>query len=119
MEDKLFGKKLREIRIGSGKTIPEVSSFLISKGRKASEKTIYGWERGHSQPAPDVLLDMCEFYGVKDVLEAFGYKKMEPADVPADELSENELIFTSLPADLRQEALRYMRYLAEQEGKQK
>lgn len=118
MDDKLFGQKLREVRIESGKTVPETSVFLISRGRKASEKTIYGWERGHSQPTPDTLLDMCEFYGVNDILAAFGYKKEEPADVSADELSENERIFMSLPPDLRQEALRYMRYLVEQEDKQ-
>lgn len=118
MDDKLFGQKLRTIRVEAGKTVAETSEFLTSRGRKASEKTIYGWERGHSQPTPDTLLDMCDFYGVKDILAAFGYKKEEPADVTTDELTENELIFKSLPPDLRQEALRYMRYLAEQEGKQ-
>lgn len=44
--------------------------------------------------------------------------KKEPNTVSGDELSENERIFMSLPPELRQEALRYMRYLAEQEGKQ-
>ncbi len=118
MDDKLFGQKLRTIRMESGKSVAEISEFLTTHGHKASEKTIYGWERGHSQPTPDTLLDMCEFYGVRDILAAFGYKKEEPAGITASEFSENERIFKSLPADLRQEALRYMRYLAEQEGKQ-
>ena len=43
--------------------------------------------------------------------------KKEPAGEATGELTENERIFKSLPPDLRQEALRYMRYLAEQEGK--
>lgn len=117
MEDKEFGRKLRDLRTAANKTVSETSVFLTSRGRKASEKTIYGWERGHSQPTPDTLLDMCDFYGVSDILTAFGYKK-EPIGIVSDELSENERIFMSLPPDLRQEALRYMRYLAEQEGKQ-
>lgn len=43
--------------------------------------------------------------------------KSEPAGETTSELTENERIFKSLPPDLRQEALRYMRYLAEQEDK--
>ena len=60
---------------------------------------------------------MCEFYGVTDILGVFGYKEKEPPGIEASELSENEKLFMSLPADLRQEALRYMKYLAEQEGR--
>ncbi len=116
MEEKSFGQKLREIRTQAGKSIPEVSAYLISKGKRASEKTIYGWERGHSQPNPDTLLDLCEFYGVSDILAAFGYREAPPAVSPG-ELSETEALFMSLPAELRQEVLRYMRYLAEQQDK--
>ena len=43
--------------------------------------------------------------------------KSEPAGEATSELTENERIFKSLPPELRQEALRYMRYLAEQEDK--
>lgn len=118
MDDKEFGAKLKAARISAGKSVAAISTYLTSLGVKASEKTVYSWEAGRSQPTPDTLLDMCEFYGVKDILAAFGYKKEEPADVTADELTENEQIFKSLPPELRQEALRYLRYLAEQEGKQ-
>lgn len=117
MDDKEFSSKLKAVRISANKSVAEVSAYLTSLGRKASEKTIYSWEAGRSQPGPDVLLDLCEYYGVVDVLNAFGYKKEEPVGMTADELSENERIFMSLPPDLRQEALRYMRYLVEQEGK--
>ena len=118
MEDKDFGAKLKTVRLSAKKSVAEVSEYLTSLGRKASEITIYIWEAGRSQPTPDTLLDMCEFYGVTDVLAAFGYKKEEPADASADELSENERIFMALPPDLRQEALRDMRYLVEREGTQ-
>lgn len=118
MDAKEFGRRLKVIRTDAKKSVSEVSAYLISMGRKASEKTIYSWEAGRSQPTPDTLLDICDFYGVTDILAAFGYKKEKPADIAADELTENERIFISLPPDLRQEALRYMKYLAEQEGKQ-
>lgn len=118
MDDKEFGLRLKALRTSAGKTVADTSAYLTALGIKASEKTVYSWEAGRSQPTPDTLLDMCDFYGVTDILAAFGYKKEKPADVTTDELSENEAIFMSLPPDLRQEALRYMRYLAEQEGKQ-
>lgn len=117
MEEKSFGQKLRDIRIQSGKSIPEVSAYLVSRGKKASEKTIYGWERGHSQPSPDTLLALCEFYDVSDILAAFGYREAPPVSVSSGELSETETLFMSLPAELRQEALRYMRYLAAQQDR--
>jgi transcriptional regulator with XRE-family HTH domain len=44
-------------------------------------------------------------------------KEKEPTGIEASELSENEKLFMSLPSELRQEALRYMKYLVEQEGK--
>ncbi|MBS6236494.1 helix-turn-helix transcriptional regulator [Anaerotruncus colihominis] len=75
MDDKDFGAKLKSIRTRSGKTVPEISSFLISLGYKASEKTIYSWEAGRSQPTPDAFLDLCKFCGITDVLSTFGYKK--------------------------------------------
>ena len=80
MDDISFGKKLREIRVDSGKTVPEISNHLTSLGFKAAIQTIYGWERGHSQPTADTVMAMCEFYGVQDVLAAFGYKNGPSAD---------------------------------------
>ena len=75
MVDKEFGSKLKEIRSSSGKTVPEISAYLISLGYKASEKTIYSWESGRSQPTPDAFLDLCQFCNVVDILNVFGYKK--------------------------------------------
>ena len=78
MTDQDFCQKLREIRLFSGKSVPEVSDYLISQGIKAAPQTVYGWERGQSQPKPNTLLKMCEFYGVEDVLSAFGLNRDEP-----------------------------------------
>lgn len=70
---KSIGIILKEKRLESGLSVKEISSRLTSKGYKASEKTIYSWESGNSQPNPDALLEMCDAYGIEDILKTFGY----------------------------------------------
>ena len=72
MADAKMWEKLREMRVNAGKTVPEVSKYLQSIGMKAATQTIYGWEKGHSQPTIDTFLEMCRFYGVTDVFSYFG-----------------------------------------------
>ena len=93
MDDKEFGTKLKDIRTFSGHSVPEISAHLISLGYKASEKTVYSWEAGRSQPTPDAFLDFCRYCGVTDVMSAFGYKKVLGTDesAPRNEL-EREVI---------------------------
>ena len=97
----------------------EVVARLNMYGIEISPKSLYSYESGHRQPDADTLMALCEIYEITNPLLSFGYKKEKPADTNTgtSELTENERIFMSLPSDLRQEALRYMRYLAEQEGK--
>lgn len=68
-----IGSTLKKYRNEAKISVKQISDILISKGFKASEKTIYSWESGNSQPTPDALLIMCDAYGIKDVLSAFGY----------------------------------------------
>ncbi len=92
-----IGETLKKCRLESGKSVKEISDLLISKGFKASEKTIYSWENGNSQPTPDALLIMCKAYGVSDILTTFGY--MAPEEQPTtlaahfdgDEYTKSEL----------------------------
>lgn len=77
MSDKL-GATLRNLRKNKGYTVSEVSRYLISKGFKASEKTVYSWENGNSDPSPDALLSLCELYKVANVLDEFGYSQSVP-----------------------------------------
>jgi transcriptional regulator with XRE-family HTH domain len=95
-----IGETLKKCRLEAGFSVKEISDFLISKGFKASEKTVYSWETGNSQPSPDALLVMCKYYGVNDVLETFGYKSSlddtyEPSTLAAhfsgEEYTEDEL----------------------------
>ena len=92
-----IGETLKKCRIEAGKSVKEICDLLISKGFKASEKTIYSWEKGNSQPTPDALLIMCKAYGVSDVLGTFGYADIndEPTTIAAHfdgtEYTEDEL----------------------------
>ena len=36
-------------------------------------KTIYGWERGQTQPDADTLLILCKIYNIDNILGTFGY----------------------------------------------
>nr|DAU79036.1 MAG TPA: helix-turn-helix domain protein [Caudoviricetes sp.] len=83
-----IGKHLKSARNGAHKSVKEVSEYLRLNDMNISEKTIYGWENGHSQPSPDALLLLCSFYGIDDVLGYFGYKK-SPSD-DEDPLDEDE-----------------------------
>lgn len=75
-----IGETLKKCRIKAGKSVKEISDLLISKGFKASEKTIYSWEKNNSQPTPGALLIMCKAYGINDVLETFGYGQKKNSD---------------------------------------
>jgi Predicted transcriptional regulator len=71
--NKNIGKILKEARILSGVSVKEISDILVNKGYKASESTIYSWENENSQPTPGAFLVMCGTYGIKNVLDTFGY----------------------------------------------
>ena len=77
------GETLRKCRIAAGKSVREMSELLTANGFKASEKTIYSWENGNSQPTPDALFVMCRAYGVEDVLGTFGYAPEKTTTIAA------------------------------------
>ena len=80
-----IGEILKKCRLDSGHSVKQISDILISKGFKASEKTIYSWENGNSQPAPDAFLLMCKLYNVTDILKTFGYADTSAVDISLPE----------------------------------
>ena len=68
-----IGNVLRESRIKSKMTVEQVSNILIKQGYKASQKTVYSWENGNSRPDIEILMKLCDIYGIKDILRTFGY----------------------------------------------
>lgn len=69
-----IGETLKKFRIKSKISVKEISDILIANGFKASEKTIYSWESGNSQPTPDAFLLLCEIYKISNILMEFGYE---------------------------------------------
>ena len=69
--------------------------------------------RGQTPSVAKVQM-LADYLGVT-TSELLGEK--QPATGEGDGPSENEILFRSLPPDLQEEALRYMRYLAAQSDK--
>ncbi len=68
-----IGSTLRASRIRSKMTVEQISKILTNQGYKASQKTVYSWENGNSKPDIEILMKLCDIYGIRDVLGAFGY----------------------------------------------
>ena len=79
------GDILKNNRLRTGLSVREVSQILRTNGfERAAEKTIYSWENNNSQPTPDILLFLCNLYGIEDVLGTFGYKKTTASLSPSE-----------------------------------
>lgn len=68
---------LRDRRQELKLSVKEVAEYLAQEGKPVSTKTIYGWEKGYSQPDADTLMRLCRFYRIANVLAAFGYDEPE------------------------------------------
>lgn len=68
-----IGSVLRESRLNSKMSVEQVSKILTDQGFKASQKTVYSWENGNSRPDIEILMKLCDIYGIKDILRTFGY----------------------------------------------
>lgn len=127
---KSMGKILKESRKQKGLSVKEVSKILISKGFKASDKTIYSWENGNSEPTPDALLSLCKIYGIVDILTTFGYERnihpdyvlgddvyIEFAPAERDSLEKLQLLKTYINAFSKAQIdslVQYAKFLSEQ-----
>lgn len=89
--------KLKEFRTRSGLTINEVGDRIGKSG-----KTVSAWECGRGQPDADMLLTLCELYGVSSIAELYG----EPQ--PALSLSPDELRLLSAYRALNQQGKEYI-----------
>lgn len=68
-----IGSILRESRVNAKMSVEQVSNILTGCGYKASQKTVYSWENGNSRPDIEILMKLCDIYGIKDILRTFGY----------------------------------------------
>ncbi len=65
---KNFSETLKELRISAGFTQKQVYEKL-----GVPQSTFSSWEIGKAEPSASMTLRLCEIYGVKDILYAFGY----------------------------------------------
>lgn len=82
---------------------------VAGKESGAGKDLVSAMKRRGVLPSIEKMRLFAEYLGVT-TSELLG-EKIEPG-TPAGPPSENELIFRSLPPELQEEALRYMRYLA-------
>ncbi len=68
-----IGSILRESRVNAKMSVEQVSKILTEYGYRASQKTVYSWENGNSRPDIEILMRLCDMYGIKDILKTFGY----------------------------------------------
>lgn len=108
--------RLRELRREKGLTMKQFGSFF-----GLAESTISQYETGKRQPDNDALVKFANYFGVTiDYL--LGNGQTEQKKGPATErdrlLEDNIKLFRNLPMEKKKQALDYLRYLAEHQGKQ-
>ncbi len=72
LDRETIGKVLRKYRTEQGYTVDTVVSMLREREFSLSEKTLYGWEAGHSLPTAQLFMELCRIYGIRDVLTLMG-----------------------------------------------
>lgn len=75
MRNDNIARSLRYYRNLNHRSIGDIMNFLGKYNYDVSEKTIYAWENGSNQPRADILMLLCEYYKIDDVLSAFGYRE--------------------------------------------
>ena len=89
--------KLKEFRTRAGLTINDVGDKIGKSG-----KTVSAWECGRGQPDADMLLVLCELYGVSSIAEFYGETQ------PALSLSPDEMQLLAAYRALNQQGKEYI-----------
>ena len=89
MDKKEVGQVLREKRKQSGLKWDAILSALKSKyGIEIARSTIFGYENGHASPTPQVLMALCDLYGIQDLLHEFGVSAQQMPTLKSDGIEE-------------------------------
>lgn len=110
-----FGERLKMFCETRGLTQTQLAELV-----GVAKTTITGYEKGNREPDVAKIKKLAVSLGVTgdDLLGTEFLQKEKPTVKNDEELSDMEQIFISPPPALRQEALRYVEYLVEREGKQ-
>ena len=96
--------RLKKYREASGLTIYEVGEKIGKSG-----KTVSAWERGRGQPDADMLLTLCDVYGIKSISDLYG---TPPASLLSSDEEELLDAYRSMSAEGRAAALAAVRGLS-------
>ncbi|MCI1965859.1 MAG: helix-turn-helix domain-containing protein [Oscillospiraceae bacterium] len=108
--------RLRELRREKGLTMKQLGNFF-----GLAESTISQYETGKRQPDNEALVKFANYFDVTiDYLlgnDANREQKKEPVTERDRLLEDNIKLFRKLPPEKKKQALDYLRYLAEHQGK--
>lgn len=84
MENKSIAGILKAARAACGYTVEKVTKLLMENNNiLVRPKTLYGYESGYSVPSVNAFLALCNIYGIKDILNEFGYSNQPERTIPA------------------------------------
>lgn len=92
MKNPVIAKMLKYYRKSNNLSVDDVAAYLDECGISVANKTIYGWESCQTQPDADILLYLCKFYRITDVLGTFGYSKKKINETSTYSLKERDLV---------------------------
>ena len=76
---------IKSWRQKAGMPVKDVVIEFEHRGINISEKTIYGWESGHSQPDADKFVVLCDIYGIHNLLDEF-FNKTDNKNISFEEM---------------------------------
>ena len=77
----VLADRLRRFREDAGLTIYEVGNRIGKSG-----KTVSAWECGRGQPDADMLITLCQLYGIESIAELYGEDPATPSLTPDERL---------------------------------
>lgn len=81
MSRETIARILKEKRRASKMSVEEVADKLKTLYQiEISAKSLYSYESGHRQPDADLLLALCNIYGITDILQEFSFLEHESVD---------------------------------------
>lgn len=112
----MFRFLMRELREKAGYSSQQ--AFADAFG--VAQTTVASWECGKREPKFDTMQRLADFFGVTvDYLLGRDTEiKKDPGIVSDAEIDEGAMLLRSLPENLQEEAMRYLRFLVAEEKKQ-
>lgn len=102
----VLADRLKHFRESAGMTIYEVGEKIGRSG-----KTVSAWECGRGQPDADMLLTLCDLYGIDSIADLYGEKSHSSPTLTSAELN-LLVIFRGMNLEGQRAALSMVRGLA-------